>query len=155
LTVAVILGSALALFAWVTQQSVKAITEVVPGVCPPEEQPNLDASYQPIQAEKGGSQPSLWTVAKTIFSKNCLSCHGPIRQLGNFRVDRREDYFKADAPLVVPGKSAESPLIEIVSGGRKDMKSAERHKLLEKDVTQLKAWIDAGASWPDSPDFEQ
>ncbi len=155
LTVFFLLGSALALFAWVTQQSVKAITEVVPGVCPPEEQSNLDASHQPIQAETGEPQPSLWTGVETILSKNCLSCHGPNRQLGNFRVDRREDYFKTDAPLVLPGKSAESPLIEIVSGGRKDMKPVERHKLSEQDLTQLKAWIDAGAAWPDSPGFGQ
>lgn len=154
LIVFAVLGLALSLFAWAAQQSVKAITEEISGVCPPGESAiNADSQPQPIA--KREAQDALWTGVKTILSKNCLSCHGPNRQLGNFRADLRENYFKTDAPLVVPGKSAESPLIEIVSGRRTDMKSAEKHKLSEQDVTQLKAWIDAGAVWPENAGFDQ
>ena len=41
LIVASLLGLALALFAWVAQQSVKPITEAIPGVCPPENHTRL------------------------------------------------------------------------------------------------------------------
>ena len=149
-----ILGVAIGLFAWTAQQSVKAITEDIPGVCPPDDHSDSDAGVGSFQSEKVEPQLALWTVAEAILSKNCLSCHGPSRQLGNFRVDRHDDFFKADSPLVVPGKSSESPLIEIVSGSRTDMKLAERHKLPAEELTQIKAWIDAGAAWPASPGFE-
>lgn len=154
LIVFAVLGLALSLFAWAAQQSVTAITDEISGVCPPGE-PEINAGSQPRSIEKRELQDSLWTGVKSILNKNCLSCHGPNRQLGNFRADQREYYFKTDAPLVVPGKNAESPLIEIVSGRRKDMKSAERHKLSDQEVTQLKAWIDQGAVWPANAGFDQ
>jgi mono/diheme cytochrome c family protein len=155
LIVASLLGLALALFAWEAQDSVKAITEVVPGVCPPEDLPESNAAHQPIQPENGEPQFALWADVQAILTTKCLSCHGPNRQFGDFRVDQRDDFFRDDVPLVVPGKSAESPLIGIVSGRRRDMKSAERHKLSEQELTQLKAWIDAGAAWPAKPGSEK
>jgi hypothetical protein len=68
-------------------------------------------------------------------------------------VDRREDYFgKNDkAAFVVPGKSTKSSLIDIVLGRRTDMTMAASHKLPEQDVAILRAWIDSGADWPESP----
>jgi hypothetical protein len=68
-------------------------------------------------------------------------------------VDRREDYFgKSGKPaFVVPGKSTESPLIDIVLGRRTDMAMAASHTLTEEDVAILRAWIDSGADWPESP----
>ena len=78
-----------------------------------------------------------------------MSCHGPQKQLANFRVDRSEDFFgsKDRPPLVMPEQSSISPLIAIVSGTRKDMPMADMHKLSGQDVVLLKAWIDSGAEW--------
>ncbi len=148
-------GLALVLFAWEAQQSVKAISEVVPGVCPPGDPSESSAARRPIQPENEELLISLSTDVQAILTNRCLSCHGPNRQLGNFRVDQQADFFRVDAPLVVPGKSAKSPLIEIVSGGRRDMKSSARHKLPEPELTQLKAWIDAGAAWAPKPESEE
>lgn len=66
-------------------------------------------------------------------------------------MDRREDFFGKDGstPLVMPGKSAESPLIAIVSGLRKDIPRADVHRLSDEKVAVLRAWIDAGAPWPE------
>src|SRR5581483_2829832 len=84
-----------------------------------------------------------------LLVRSCLSCHGPDKELGDFRVDRREDYFGAVGrePLVVPGAGAASPLIDIVSGARPEMRMAARHRLPPHEVELLKAWIDAGAAW--------
>jgi hypothetical protein len=37
----------------------------------------------------------------------------------------------------------------IVSGQVKEMKSAEEHLLPPSEINLLKAWISAGAGWPD------
>ena len=65
-------------------------------------------------------------------------------------MDRREDFFAPGdpKPLIVPGDVVKSRLIAIVSGGVKDMKSAEDHVLPPAEIALLKIWIDAGANWP-------
>lgn len=82
-----------------------------------------------------------------IFEASCIGCHGPEKQRSGFRVDRREDFFAPGdtAPLVVRGDSNKSRLILIVSGGVKNMKSADEHVLPRREIDVLKAWIDAGA----------
>ena len=91
----------------------------------------------------------FWKDVYPIFENNCLSCHGPQKQLANFRVDRSEDFFGGNGrpALIIPRQSAVSPLIAIVSGTKKDMPMAEMHKLPEQNVMLLKAWIDSGAEW--------
>jgi hypothetical protein len=71
-------------------------------------------------------------------------------------VDRREDFFRkdGDGPLVVPSQSARSPLIDIVSGARKDIPLPDRHRLPERDIQLLRGWIDSGAAWPPHPTKE-
>ena len=75
------------------------------------------------------------------------------RKSRDFRVDRREDFFGkgSSTPLVVPGKSAESALVAIVSGSRKDMPRTDVHQLPAAQVAIVRAWIDAGAPWPERP----
>jgi mono/diheme cytochrome c family protein len=92
----------------------------------------------------------FWKDVNAILETSCVRCHGPRRAYGNFRIDRREDFFGQDgrAALVVPGKSAESPLIAIVRGQRPDMRMAAAHKLADRQADVLRAWIDAGAQWP-------
>jgi hypothetical protein len=87
-----------------------------------------------------------------ILEQYCLSCHGPKKQRGGFRVDQKEDFFGkgGSPPLVVPGKSGQSPLIAIVSG-TKDAPRPDVHRLAAGRVEILRAWIDGGAPWPDRP----
>ncbi len=87
----------------------------------------------------------VWEDVYPIFEEHCLACHGPQSVLGNIRVDRRQDFFKPEAPLVLPGQGERSPLVEIVSGRRKPMPMAERHRLPEPQVLRIKNWIDQGA----------
>src|SRR5690349_24962953 len=54
-----------------------------------------------------------------IFVANCLKCHGPLLQEGEYRVDVREIAITkgaAFAPNIIPQKSADSPLIQVVAG---------------------------------------
>jgi mono/diheme cytochrome c family protein len=87
------------------------------------------------------------------FARSCQDCHGSGRQLGGFRADQHAAFFGVSGeepkdPLVVPGNSAASPLIEFVSGGSPSMAMAAKHRLSTEEVDMLRDWIDAGAEWP-------
>ncbi|MBI3876682.1 MAG: DUF1549 domain-containing protein, partial [Verrucomicrobia bacterium] len=90
---------------------------------------------------------------KPIFEANCFSCHGPQKQKSQLRLDRKSDALKggdSHAPDIVPGKSAESPLIHFVAGLVADLQMpAKGDPLTREQIGLLRAWIDQGANWPD------
>ncbi len=107
---------------------------------------------------------ALWTSAaraaadfdrdvKPIFARACLPCHGPDKQRSGFRLDRKADAFKGGdfGKAIVPGKSAESPLLRYVSGIDPDlvMPPKPKKRLTAAEVATLRVWIDQGAKWPD------
>lgn len=141
---------AITLFAWTAQNSVKEIAGSMRGKhLSNTRQVNESLATAQVQSNIDKDSIEFWKDVYPIFENNCLSCHGPQRQLANFRVDRSEYLFDSSGcePLVVPGQSAISPLIAIVSGTKKDMPMADMHTLSEQDIVLLKAWIDAGAEW--------
>lgn len=141
----------IAVFAWTAQNSVKEIAGPMRGKRMGHMGRQVNESFAAAPVQKGNNQKvaGFWENIYPIFENNCLSCHGPQKQLANFRVDRSEDFFGEGQrpPLILPKQSATSPLIAIVSGTRKDMPMANKHKLSDQDVLKLKAWIDAGAEW--------
>lgn len=88
---------------------------------------------------------------KPIFVKNCISCHGPEKQKHSLRLDRKADALKGgdSGVALVPGKSAESLLFQLVSGRDKDRLMPPKGELAATEIGILKAWIDQGAKWPD------
>ena len=89
-----------------------------------------------------------------IFSTHCVSCHGPAKQKNGYRVDVKAVALKGGdthGTAVVPGKSAESPLIQYVSGLVEDMLMPPKgERLTPAQIGLLRAWIDQGAVWPDA-----
>ena len=49
---------------------------------------------------------------KPLFQERCFACHGALKQNAKLRLDSGELIRKGSSkgPIVVPGKSAESPL---------------------------------------------
>ncbi len=90
-----------------------------------------------------------------LLEARCLKCHGPEKQKGGYRVDKKEAAMKGGddhAPNIVPGKSAESPLIHFVAALDPDMKMpAKGDPLTAEQIGLLRAWIDQGAVWPEDP----
>ena len=92
-----------------------------------------------------------------IFAEHCVSCHGEKKQKSEYRVDVKHIALSGgdnSAPNIVPGKSAESPLMKYVAGLDEDMlmppKKSDAKRLSVAQVGVLRRWIDDGAVWPDS-----
>lgn len=89
-----------------------------------------------------------------IFAKSCVSCHGPEKQKGGYRVDSPAATLKggeAYSPAIKPGDSAGSPLIHLVAGLVPDsLMPAKGDPLTAEQIGLLRAWIDQGAKFPDA-----
>lgn len=86
-----------------------------------------------------------------LFAKHCYSCHGPEKQRGGYRLDKKSFAFKTgEEKPIVPGKSAASSMISRVQSDDEDEKMPPKgERLTAAQVALLKTWIDAGAAWPD------
>lgn len=88
-----------------------------------------------------------------VLIERCVSCHGPDKQKGGLRLDSREDALRGGetyGPAIVPGKSAESPLLLFMAHLERDMEMPPKkeERLPETTVSLMRAWIDQGAEWP-------
>ncbi|MEO6435522.1 MAG: DUF1553 domain-containing protein [Tepidisphaeraceae bacterium] len=90
-----------------------------------------------------------------IFAASCYSCHGKEKQKSEFRLDVKSIALKGGeiGGSIVPGKSADSPLIHFVAGVEEEMLMPPKgERLSAAQIGILRAWIDQGANWPDSAD---
>jgi mono/diheme cytochrome c family protein len=88
-----------------------------------------------------------------IFSKHCYQCHGGHKQEAAFRLDHKPSALKGGdfGPAILPGKADDSRLLHAVLGTNPKMRMPRKGDPLSADeIAKLKAWIDAGAVWPDS-----
>src|ERR1041385_2722281 len=60
---------------------------------------NYDSTAQKVDYEKD---------VMPLFRDNCVECHGPSKQKGGMRLDRRSSALKTFSRRVVPGSSANS-----------------------------------------------
>src|SRR4051794_30982203 len=88
---------------------------------------------------------------RPLFETRCYECHGPQKQKSGLRLDRKSNAFQggdSGKPAVVPGKSAESVLIQrITSKDPDEVMPPKGEKLTADQIEQLKKWIDGGAIW--------
>lgn len=147
----VVVLTALALFAWIAEVSVRERSDPPYPPALPEGLGETGSKVTAPPPDGARSRIDFWKDVYPIFESSCIRCHGPDRALGHFRVDRRDDYFGASgrAALVTPGNSAQSPLITIVLSQRADMAMTATHKLAERQVDVLRTWIEEGAEWPE------
>ena len=97
------------------------------------------------------SAPDFNRDVRPILSDNCFQCHGPdasARQ-ARLRLDTKEGAF-ANAGVIVPGKAAESRLIQRIAAtdpGLVMPPPDSGHKLTAAQIETLTRWVDAGAPW--------
>jgi hypothetical protein len=87
---------------------------------------------------------------KPLLESRCISCHGPDKVKGGLRMDSRPALLKGGdtGPALVPGKPAESLLLQAVLHSKKDLEMPPKEKLTSNDVAVLRRWIEEGAPWP-------
>jgi len=92
------------------------------------------------------------TDIQPLFERSCTKCHGEEKQKAKLRLDTLENVLKGakDEKVVIPGKSAESPLVLSAAHATKDedhwMPPPEKaQRLSAEEVGLVRAWIDQGA----------
>ena len=104
-------------------------------------------------AAAGGGSPDFARDIQPIFAASCVECHGATKQKGGLRLDSRAAAMNGGTtgPSIVPGKGAESYLVQRIKGLNDEPQMPEKKPALSAEQTALVVrWIDAGAVWPDS-----
>lgn len=115
--------------------------------------PKKRAALDPAELPEPLNRPvKYFGDVHPVLAKHCVSCHGPDKQKGGLRLDSQEAALKGGSsygPALVPGKSAESPLILFMAHLEPDMEMPPDEDMLpEATLAVLRAWIDQGAKWP-------
>ncbi|MBI1371284.1 MAG: DUF1553 domain-containing protein [Phycisphaera sp.] len=91
---------------------------------------------------------------KPILDQHCAKCHGPDKQKGRLRLDQHGALLRGGVsgePAVVPGKSADSHIIQLVAGFEPDrIMPKDADPLTAEQIGVLRAWVDQGVKMPGS-----
>src|SRR6187455_2007778 len=82
---------------------------------------------------------------KPLFEAACIKCHAKGKDKGGFSLETRESFLKGGdtGPGAIVGKSAESYVVELVSGIDPDNVMPKKGtKWTAEQVGLLRAWID-------------
>lgn len=94
-----------------------------------------------------------------IFKTHCLKCHGPTKQEGKLRLDRRAVLLRggeSGEPAIVPAKSADSLLVKAIAGLDANVEMPPEGPRVTKDqIAIIRAWIDQGAKMGDDTGSEK
>jgi mono/diheme cytochrome c family protein len=94
---------------------------------------------------------------RPIFEQHCYECHGEKKQKSGFRLDIKAVAFTGgdgSAPNIIPGRAAESPLLEFVAAADPDDRMPPKGPgLSPAEIATLTTWINEGAIWPDGVDL--
>jgi mono/diheme cytochrome c family protein len=86
----------------------------------------------------------------SIFERHCVSCHSGSKPKGGLSLvtAKRALAGGESGAAIVAGKPDESLLVESISGDQPEMPK-DAKPLPADDVAAIRAWIEAGAPWPE------
>jgi len=107
------------------------------------------ASVASAQSLPANSPDFFEEKIRPVLVKNCYSCH-TTSQMSGLRLDSAESMAKGGkrGAAVVPGNSGASLMIQAVKQTDPTLKMPVGSKLTDAEVSDISAWIDAGAVWP-------
>jgi len=88
-----------------------------------------------------------------IFKERCYGCHGASKQEAAFRLDHKPSALKGGdfGVAIQPGHGADSILVHVIEGRNPKLRMPRKgDPLTPAEIATIRAWIDAGAEWPDS-----
>jgi hypothetical protein len=93
---------------------------------------------------------------RPILERSCWKCHGPEKQKGGLRFDRRAGAITAGdsgKQAIQPGKPDESEMIrKIEAADAAERMPPKLDPLPREQIDLLRAWIKQGANWPETAD---
>ncbi len=117
------------------------------------------AAVWPAHAAKPAPRPVPAAVSRKIdfaadikpmLERSCTKCHANGKRKGGFNINHIHAFLGGgdSGAAVVPGKSAESLLIELVLSSDPDERMPAKGDALTLDeIAILRAWIDQGVKW--------
>ncbi|NOT61016.1 MAG: DUF1549 domain-containing protein, partial [Acidobacteria bacterium] len=95
-------------------------------------------TQQPINFER---------AIRPLLHARCSECHGATKQMAGLRFDSKASAMK----VITPSQRDASELIRrVTSNDKAEMMPPKGERLTSREIALLKAWIDAGAQWPDT-----
>ena len=92
---------------------------------------------------------------KPLLAAKCYACHGALKQRSGLRLETRTLMLRGgdDGASIVPGKSADSPLLQRISADNEERMPPESEgpALTADEVALIRKWIDQGAKAPEEP----
>lgn len=123
-----------------------------------EEEMELKVESPPVSIV--ATKPALARVTflrniRPILENKCVSCHGAERQKGGLRLDTRVAALKGgdSGPAMVPGNAEKSLIYHSTSLDESDddHMPAKGEPLTERELSDLKTWLNNGADWTGAP----
>ena len=89
---------------------------------------------------------------RPLLKERCIECHGPEKQKADLRLDAKPHAFKGgeSGPAILVSKSADSPLFKRITATGDERMPPKGEPLTSVQISNIKAWIDAGAIWPEN-----
>ncbi len=89
---------------------------------------------------------------KPILNKNCITCHGGVKQKAGFSLLFREEALsgktESGKAAIVPGDAAHSEMIRRLTLTDPEERMPYKHEALAKeDIDILTRWVNEGANW--------
>ncbi|HEY4312921.1 MAG TPA: PSD1 and planctomycete cytochrome C domain-containing protein [Pirellulales bacterium] len=104
-------------------------------------------------AHAAETAPDFGRDIRPILVQHCAKCHGAEKQLSGYRLDVRARALaggESGEAAIAPGKPDESPLLSRITSDDKDVRMPpEGERLNPHEVKLVRAWVMAGALWPD------
>jgi len=103
-----------------------------------------------LAASLQGAEPRVPVFERDIFpifNRRCAECHGISKQSGGLRLDSFDGLRKGSkkGQVVVPGKSAQSRLVELIQEEGKKRMPPKGDRVPQSEVELIRRWIDEGA----------
>lgn len=115
---------------------------------------SLWASALSVRAEEPASSVEFFEKRiRPVLVEHCQKCHGDLKgkaPKGGLRVDSRSALLKGgdNGPVVFVGEPEKSRLIEAIRYKNADLQMPPKGKLGDAVISDLVAWVKAGANWP-------
>src|SRR5262245_18517640 len=100
---------------------------------------HADAAQDPSLPKPATRKVDFAKDIQPIFAERCYNCHGPNKHEAQFRLDSKDIALKGGelGPAIIPGKSADSLLIQAVGGMKPDLIMPRKGERLSSEQVGL------------------